>query len=262
MPSNHFAPVAAAYAQFRPRYPAPLYEWLAGIAPGTGRAWDCACGSGQASVDLATRFARVDATDASAEQLAQAPADPRVHYGVASAESSGFDGATFDLVTVAQALHWFDCPRFYAEAKRVLKPDGVLAAWSYGICSIEPCDGNDALQDFYTNVVGPYWPAERHHVDEAYRGLVFPEPRLPAPPFALQAAWTLGELAGYVRSWSATARYTAVNGEDPVPGLESTLLRVWGDPAVRHTVRWPLTVLATILNPTRQPRIVADRAGG
>ncbi len=252
---NHFAPVAAAYAAFRPRYPQALYEWLAGVAPATGRVWDCGCGSGQASLDLARHFLEVDASDASAEQLGEAPADPRVRYRVCPAEDSGYEDGRFDLVTVAQALHWFDCPRFYAEARRVLRPGGVLAAWSYAMCSI-PSDAGDALlQDFYHGEVGPYWPAERSHVDEGYARLAFPAPPLAAPPFTMVVQWSLPELLGYIGSWSATARYRAARGHDPVAALGRELSRQWGDPRAPRAVHWPLTVLATVLKPrTPSPR--------
>lgn len=247
--ANHFAPVAGAYAQFRPRYPAALYDWLATAAPGRGRAWDCACGSGQATLDLAERFDAVEATDSSAEQLAQAPAHPRVHYRIAPAEAAGCEPASLDLITVAQALHWFDCPRFYAQARRALRPGGVLAAWSYAICAIPADAGDGPLQHYYHDVVGSHWPAERSHVEDGYARLEFPTPRLPVPSFAMSVEWTLPQLLGYVGSWSATARYRAAHAADPVPALQAQLQRQWGDPAQRRTVRWPLTVLAAALDP-------------
>ena len=244
---NHFATVAAAYASFRPRYPVALYDWLASVAPGRDRVWDCACGSGQATLDLARRFGRVDATDISEEQLALAPRDPRAHYAVAAAEASGLPARSFDLVCVAQALHWFDTARFYAEARRVLRPMGVLAAWSYGGCHLDAAVGEDSLQRFYSGVVGPYWPAGRHHVDNGYRELGFPEPRLEPPALTMALDWTLAELAGYVRSWSATARYLSSVGRDPVLALEAELAPLWGAPGTRHRVRWPLHVHASVV---------------
>ena len=244
---DHFAPVAASYAAFRPRYPADLYEWLAEVSPGRERAWDCACGSGQATLDLARRFTRVDATDFSQAQLDEAPAHPRVTYRVAAAEASGFDAAIFDLVTVAQALHWFDATRFYAEARRVLRPGGVLAVWSYAMCSIPAAAGDAMLQHYYHDIVGPYWPAERRHVEDGYLSLGFPTPQLQAPAYTIEVDWTLAQLTGYVRSWSATARYAATHGSDPVAELERALGAQWGDPAARRRVRWPMIVRAAVL---------------
>ncbi|HEX9138988.1 MAG TPA: class I SAM-dependent methyltransferase, partial [Steroidobacteraceae bacterium] len=180
-PQDHFSACATQYADFRPRYPQALYHWLAVTAPAHSRAWDCACGSGQASADLARYFDEVIATDLSAAQLRQAKPDLRISYRVAVAEDSGLPAAHFDLVCVAQALHWFDCERFYAEARRVLRPNGLLAVWCYGVCSLDYERGDADLQTFYRDVVGPYWPPERRYVESAYQTLPFPTPELAAP---------------------------------------------------------------------------------
>lgn len=122
-----FSGVASLYTRFRPRYPSALFEYLASVTPKKDVVWDCATGTGQAAVELAQHFEQVIATDASAEQIANAEQHPRVQYRVSTAEMSGLDSGSIDLITVAQALHWFDLPAFYAEAQRVLKPDGLLA---------------------------------------------------------------------------------------------------------------------------------------
>ncbi|MBS0389134.1 MAG: methyltransferase domain-containing protein, partial [Proteobacteria bacterium] len=243
-PPDHFSVVASQYAAFRPRYPAALFEWLAATAPRRERVWDCACGSGQASLDLAAHFGHVIGTDLSAEQLAQAPAHARIGYRVALAERSGLDAGSCDLVTVAQALHWFDLPRFYGEAQRVLRPDGLLAVWCYGIATIPAAAGDALFQDFYENVVGPYWKPERRLIEAGYRTLPFPAPELAVPGFTMQLDWTLDELLGYASSWSATALYIKARGTDPVPRLRAAMLPHWGSAAARHAVRWPLSVRA------------------
>jgi len=243
-PKDHFSAVSSDYAAFRPRYPPELFEWLAQVVPAHEMAWDCACGSGQASVDLAERFARVVATDLSADQLRAATPHPRVAYRVAEAQASGLPPASVDAVTVAQALHWFRLDEFYAEVQRVLRPGGVLAVWSYGISHLTSGPADALLQNFYRGVVGPYWPAERKLVEEGYRTLPFPAPALDVPALTMEHEWSLDTLLGYVRSWSATARYVRAVGDDPVPGLRKELLRVWGDPARRHGIRWPLSVRA------------------
>lgn len=240
--NDHFAPVSGAYADFRPTYPPALFDWLAGIAPARGLAWDCACGSGQASVDLAAWFERVVATDASAKQLEGAVAHPGVEYRVAPAEASGLADASVDLITVAQALHWFDRPRFYAEARRVLKPGGVLAVWSYGVQTLDDLRVNAHVQHFYREIVGPYWPPERALVESGYRAIEFPFAEIEAPRFAMTASWPLPRLLGYFRSWSATGRYLQAKGEDPVAALAAELAQAWGDPEVKRTVTWPLAV--------------------
>jgi SAM-dependent methyltransferase len=246
-PQDHFSAVSGNYAAFRPRYPPELFDWLAGVAPGRGLAWDCACGSGQASGDLAGHFSRVVATDLSASQLEEAPPHPRIEYRVAVAEAGGLPAAAVDVVTVAQALHWFKLDHFYAEVRRVLRPGGVLAAWCYGICQVADPEVDPGLQDFYHRVVGPYWPPERKLVEDGYRSLPFPAPELAAPPLTLVHEWSLDTLLGYVRSWSATARYLRAVGADPVPPLAADLGRVWGDPARRRKIRWPLSVRAAVM---------------
>jgi SAM-dependent methyltransferase len=240
--ADHFAKIASAYAGFRPTYPPELFTWLVEIVPARDTAWDCACGNGQASLDLATHFARVVATDASPAQIASAPSHPRIEFRVAPAEDSGLPAASVDLVTVAQGLHWFDLDRFYAEVRRVLRPRGVLAAWTYGIVNLEGADVDAAVQEFRCDIVGPYWPPERKHVDSGYRALSFPFAELPAPAFQMQARWTLPEILGYLRTWSSTARFVSARGYDPVSALEQRLLPVWGQALATRNITWPLSL--------------------
>ncbi len=242
--SDHFAPVAGQYADFRPCYPAGLFAWLASQCPAHALAWDCGAGSGQASVALAAHFTRVHATDASADQIAHAERHAAVDYTVAPAERSGLPDASADLVTVAQALHWFDLPSFCSEVRRVLKPGGVIAAWTYGVHVTEGEAVDAVVRHFYEHVVGPCWPPERRHVENGYRELPFPFARIDAPEFEMQVRWPLAQLLGYLGSWSATARYRNANGSDPLPALQQQLLPLWGDPAQPRTVSWPLSLLA------------------
>ncbi len=242
--NDHFGKVAGQYADFRPRYPEELFTWLAMQCTGDDLAWDCGCGSGQASVMLANHFAHVRATDASREQIVHAQLCAGVEYDIAAADSSGLPERSVDLVTVAQALHWFDLPSFYEEVRRVGKRGAVIAAWTYGINAVDGDAVNLAVQHFYRDIVGPFWPAERHHVETGYRELDFPFDRIDTPEFSMAQAWSLPQLLGYFRSWSATARYRAANGDDPVELLEQQLLPLWGDPAQTRAVRWPLSVIA------------------
>jgi len=248
-PRDYFSGCSGQYAAFRPRYPPELFAWLSSVTAVHERVWDCACGNGQASVDLAGHFQEIYATDLSAEQIAHAPAHPRVHYQLGLAEASGLPGDFVDLVTVAQALHWFDVDRFYEEARRVARPDAVLAVWCYGVCEIPAASGNAELQHFYSDIVGPYWTPERHLVESGYRTVQFPAPELKAPGLAMQIEWSLEQLLGYVSSWSASGRYLKERGEDPVPRLRSALQPYWGEDAGRCVVRWPLSVRAAPLRP-------------
>jgi len=240
--ADHFSDIAEHYAAARPTYPPELFDWLASVAPATRRAWDCAAGNGQATIELARRFGQVLATDASAAQLARAPEHPRVTYRVAPAEASGLPEATLDLVTVAQALHWLDLVSFYAEVRRVLVPGGVLAAWCYGFLVLNDPAIDPPLQHFYGSVVGPYWAPERRWVESGYRTLDFPFAELDAPPFAMTHEWTLRDLAAYLGTWSATEAYRRARGEDPVLPFVETIAAAWGPPASRRRIRWPLSL--------------------
>jgi SAM-dependent methyltransferase len=239
---DHFSRLAARYAEFRPHYPGALFDFLAKVSPSRRRAWDCACGSGQATVDLAERFEAVIGTDASAEQIAAAPAHPRVTYAVARAEESGLESDSVDLVTVAQALHWFDRPKFYAETRRVLRADGVLAVWTYGVPRLNDANIDKLLQSFYSDTVGPYWPPERRHVENGYRSIEFPFPEIKGPSLSMLEHWTQTQFLGYLRSWSATGRYVEARGEDPVEALEARMGSAWGDAQRTRTVSWPMSL--------------------
>jgi ubiquinone/menaquinone biosynthesis C-methylase UbiE len=240
--ADHFSAVAANYADFRPTYPPALFSWLATLTPAHDLAWDCAAGSGQASVDLARHFARVLATDASAQQIATTQPHPQIEYRIAPAEASGLSDASVDLLTVAQALHWFDLHRFYAEALRVLKPAGVLAAWTYGVLIVDDAQVDARVQTFYCDTIGPYWPPERAQVESGYRNLPFPVPEIAAPALRMETTWNLAQLLGYLRSWSATARYVAAHASDPVAALAQELAPLWGDPAQARRIAWPLSL--------------------
>lgn len=240
--ADHFSTVAKRYAAYRPHYPAALVDVLASHAE-TGVAWDVGCGTGQLSVGLAERFARVIATDPAQALLDAAEPHPRVEYRRATAEHSGLPDASVDLVVAAQAAHWFDWPRFVAEAGRVARPGAVVALVSYGTVVV-PGAAGDELARYYREVAGPYWPAARAHVENGYRDLVWPWPAIElelAAPLEMTAAWTRDELIGYVSSWSATARLVELEGRGPFEALGAALAASWPD-GERRTVRWPLAL--------------------
>jgi SAM-dependent methyltransferase len=239
-----FATVAREYANFRPGYPPELFAWLARIAPSRDAVWDCGCGSGQASVALAEHFEVIHATDVAPEQIAAARAHPRVRYSVAPAEHSGLAAKSVDLVTVAQALHWFDVDAFYAEAARVARPGAILAVWNYPRPQFVDVELDRRFFAFYSEVVGPYWPPERRHIEAGYRTLPFPFPEVAAPEFGLELIWNLEQVLGYVSSWSATARYRKALGADPVPLLRDSLSAAWPGDSTTVAIRMPLGMRA------------------
>jgi SAM-dependent methyltransferase len=236
---DHFSGHAGDYAQYRPGYPDGLFAHLASLAPTRDLAWDAGTGSGQAAVGLAAYFARVFATDASAQQVERAQPHERVTYAAEPAERTSLADGLVDLVTVAQALHWFDLDRFYNEVRRVLKPRGVLAAWCYGLNRIA-ADIDPVVAHFYEDIVGPYWPPERRLIEERYATLPFPFEELTAPEMAMTTDWNLDEFLGYLATWSAVQRYRKEMGDDPLPALRARLLPVWGEAAQRRTVSWPV----------------------
>jgi SAM-dependent methyltransferase len=239
--NDHFSGVAAGYATFRPTYPAWLYAAIAQAAQKKRCVWDVGCGSGQASVALADHFDEVVATDASSEQIGRAQFHPTVRYAVAPAEASGLPSHSCNAITIAQALHWFDHARFFAEVRRVATPNAPIVAWAYGRMACA-ADIKAIFDDYYDHIVGPFWPPEGRHADNGYSELPWPFPRIDFGVCELAVDWTLDEFAGYIGTWSATARYRKARGQDPVPALHARLAAVWG--RERRTLRWPLRVLA------------------
>jgi ubiquinone/menaquinone biosynthesis C-methylase UbiE len=243
---DHFSKRADDYAKYRPRYPRELFEYLGSIAPSLHLAWDCGTGNGQAAVGLASVFDRVIATDASEKQIANAQPHERVEYRVATAEDSGLESAAVDLVTVTQALHWFELDRFYAEAKRVLTPNGVLAASAYLFAQIEPAI-DAVLSRYYHDVVGPFWARERKLV-ENFTEIPFPFHEIDSPKFEMTAQWDLHALVGYLRTWSASQKFLDTTGTDPVEHVIDNLRAAWRDPDQTRKIIWPLVLRIGVKN--------------
>jgi SAM-dependent methyltransferase len=237
-PTDHFSAVAGSYRTFRPTYPPALFTHLAGLAPGRALAWDCATGSGQAALALADCFDLVVASDQSAALLADAPLHPRVTYAEFTAESPLLDPTSVDLITVAQAIHWFDRPRFFAAANHVMRPGGILAFWGYNWPRITP-KLDTVLDDFNASVLAPHWPAESKILHEGNTSIHPPLPEIPAPALAMNARWSLAQLLGHCATWSAVSRAKAKLGGDPLAALVPRLNAAWGDSEVRD-VSWPL----------------------
>jgi SAM-dependent methyltransferase len=236
---DYFSKQASAYTKYRPLYPTALFEYLAGLSKGHERAWDCATGSGQAALGLTPYFDEIIATDASKKQITNAIEHSKITYVVAPAEKTEIEFNSLDLIVVAQALHWFDRDRFYAEARRVSKQGGILAVWSYSLLRISPAI-DELLDDFYTDVVGPFWPPERKLVDDKYQSIRFPFQELPVPTFSMEAKWGLEHLLGYLGTWSAVQNFKDKHNADPIEIIIKDLRRTWGRPQDEKEINWPI----------------------
>lgn len=245
---NHFISGSDEYAVYRPVYPRELVDELVRISPGNRLALDCACGTGQLSVLLAERFEEVVAIDSSPSQIAHAPLCPRVRYRVASADQSGLPPASADLVTVAQAAHWLNLEKFYEEARRVMRSQGVLALITYGILHVDDPEIGRLVQEFYGQI-SPWWPPERRHVEDGYSSLPFPFSERLLPELEMKATWDLAGLVGYLRTWSAVRAAQTSTGEELVTRFEERLRFAWGTSDVCRLITWPLTVRAGIVEP-------------
>jgi SAM-dependent methyltransferase len=239
---DHFSANAEKYGKYRPDYPAELFEFLSSITPGRDLAWDCATGSGQAAHGLVKYFHKVIATDASERQIEHAIHHEKILYQIAPAHKTNIQAKSIDLITVAQALHWFEFDRFYKEAERVLKQDGIIAVWTYNLLTISP-EIDKIIKFFYFNIVGEFWPPERKCVENGYENIPFPFHRLPSPSFRMSAKWTVEQLTGYLATWSAVRRYRDAKGRNPVESIEKELTRLWDDRSGVMNVYWPLSVV-------------------
>lgn len=238
---DFFSAQASDYARYRPLYPKALYQQLAKACAANDMAWDCGTGNGQAAQGLAAHFRKVMATDPSEKQLAEAQAFPGVEYKLAPAEGSGLPDHCADLITVAQAFHWFRQPEFFQEVRRVAKPGGLLAVWSYALCFITPAV-DAVVMELYSDILGPYWDSGRRLVEEGYSNEKFPFPELNAPKASMGLSWGIADLIGYLGTWSALQKYRKEKGEDPRAMIIPKLQAAWGDLRLEKTVTWPLSV--------------------
>ncbi len=228
-PKDLFSAQAAGYKKFRPIYPPALYRRILQEVKHTEQAWDCATGNGQVALELANYFKEVNATDISQAQLDQAETRENIHYSISRAEQTNFPDSTFDLITVAQAIHWFDFGAFYREVRRVSKPGGILAVWGYGVMQFADHQINEQLQHFYCVVTNPYWDPERRYLDEAYQTIPFDLPEINIPEtFAIEQSFTLASLQGYLNTWSAVKKMQQkTSPKDPVGEFISGLQEYW-----------------------------------
>jgi ubiquinone/menaquinone biosynthesis C-methylase UbiE len=249
-----FSAQSKDYASSRPTYPRALFEFIVGLVDEKNLAWDCATGNGQAALVLTDYFKQVIASDISARQLENARQESNIKYQIFRAENTPLKDNSVDLITIAQALHWFDFDRFYGEARRVLKKrkdgktgegGGIIAAWAYGLHTISP-EVDKVTHQLYEDILGDkYWPPERKYVEDRYETIPFPFDQIPAPEFQIQLNWNLSELVNYYRSWSSVQKFIEKNKYDPVSEVSSSLEHGWGgknNVNEKRKVVWPLYV--------------------
>lgn len=238
---DYFSEDASKYGRYRPDYPAALYSHLATLSGQKQKAWDCATGNGQAALQLAEYFAEVIATDASEAQIRNAVAKDNICYRIASAENSGIASDSVNLITVAQAFHWFNIPAFAIEADRVLKKNGILAIWTYNLLSISK-GIDEIVNHLYHSTLGEFWPFERRMVEKGYRDTQLPFKELDAPALHMSSTWRLPQLIGYLSTWSAVKKYRHTTGTHPIESLYGDIRDAWGEPDKPLPVHWPLSV--------------------
>jgi len=213
---------------------------LVTLCASKGLVWDCATGNGQAAVSLSNYFKQVVATDFSANQLGNAMQKPNIIYRNEKAEEPSIESGTVDLVTVATAAHWFDLPKFYVQVNRVLKPNGVLAVWSYGGCRVTP-ELDKVLNYFNFKFLDGYWPPETWmNWTDKYRSLPFPYPLIDTPQFVAVRDYNLDDLLNYIFSWSGMQQYIKREGKNPIDLISADLKAAWGNPSERRKVYWDI----------------------
>jgi len=238
---DHFSTESDRYRQFRPRYPQELFEFLAKISPDSHRAWDCATGNGQTASFLVRYFKEVIATDASSNQIDSAEKIAGVEYRVEKSENTSIESASVDLITVSQAIHWFNLDKFEMEVKRVLKNGGVLAAWTYGLTFVNP-QIDSLVSELCYSILDSYWPPERKMIDEGYSGIKFSLEELEPPTFQMSTYWNFDQFTGYLSTWSAVKRYREATQIDPLSLICEAMLSHWGNREDVLLVSWPLSL--------------------
>jgi ubiquinone/menaquinone biosynthesis C-methylase UbiE len=219
---DNFSRQAEVYAKYRPTYPADLFDFILSFITNQKAAWDCGTGNGQTAKELANHFEKVFATDISQKQIDNAQSAQNIFYSVQPAEQTSFPDNIFDLITVSQALHWFQFDKFYNEAKRVVRPGAWIAVWTYTLLKISS-EIDTVITDFYKNTLGQYWDKERKYVDESYATIPFPFKEIKTPVFKILFEWRLSELEGFLNTWSALQKFIAINKFNPVKEIIQTI---------------------------------------
>ncbi len=240
--ASHFQNAGENYARYRPTYPAELVEFLASQCQQHNLALDVGCGNGQFSGMVARHFRQVLATDVSASQIENAAPVPNIRFAVEPAEHCSAEDTAFNLIVAAQAAHWFDLASFYGEVRRVAVPACVLALVSYGVLSLNRAECNARFHQFYYDEIGPYWPPERQHVVNGYASFEFPFQELEYPAMSIEREWTLGDLIGYVRTWSSVKAVAKAGKQNLMESFAEEMASLWGNRQQLCKISWPISM--------------------
>lgn len=245
---DNFSSQSKQYSFSRPTYPESLFEFLYTVTPQKNLAWDCATGNGQAAIGLSKYFNKVIATDASKNQILYAFQRQNIEYKVFQAENAELDNDSVDIVTVAQALHWFDFDKFYSNVKRVGKKDGIIAVWSYDMHKINPeIDKITDKLDVDGEILGSYWDKEAKYVKEEYKTIAFPFEEISVPVFKTTLDWNLLQLWDYMKTWSSVKKYYSENKQDPLDLVKAEIKILWGNELDKKQVTWNINIRVGII---------------
>jgi ubiquinone/menaquinone biosynthesis C-methylase UbiE len=227
------------YKKYRPTYPQALYDEILKLTTGRNHCWDCGTGNGQVAIELEKYFNKVYATDISEKQLANADKRDNIIYKIERAEKTTFQDSQFDLITVAQAIHWFDLDGFFKEVKRVAANGGILCIWGYSLPRIDKSI-DEIIDRFYKEIIGPYWNSDRKLVDNEYKSINFEFQEIKIiKQFSINLKWTLQEFEGYLNSWSGVHNYIKKNKDNPVNMMMEKLTEHWVE-NIRKELRFPI----------------------
>lgn len=237
---DNFSDASSSYKKFRPTYPPQLYQAILAQTEARRSCWDCGTGNGQVAAELSKYFEQVYATDVSENQISHSVRKDNIIYKAERAEKTSFADEQFDIITVAQAIHWFDLKKFDLEVARVLKPKGLLFIWGYGLIRIEK-EIDKVIDHLYTQEIGPYWDRQRKYIDEHYQGIELNLSKMEAPQsLSITQTWTLDSFIGYLRTWSSVKKYwKAHDDHDPTLSVKTELQAFW-EPEEKKDVRFPI----------------------
>ncbi|XP_077861687.1 putative methyltransferase DDB_G0268948, partial [Saccoglossus kowalevskii] len=245
------AAIAAAYQKFRPTYPKGVVEriisYLGDKKPGPyNLAVDVGCGSGQSTRILGDYFEQVIGCDVSESQIREAIGNnisPNVEYRNGSDRNIPAADCTVDLVTSAQASHWFNRNKFYKEVDRVLKPRGCFAVYGYGFAQLQSNTNGKQLQsiydDFFRKPLYGLLRDEIKQVEQRYTHFSMPYAESERDDtFSIEIDYSVADFVGYLSSTATYNEYLKVN-----PDKQHVLVEVEkingsdrNIPAADHTV--------------------------